>query len=94
MSASQFGADLRRLNVGTIFLFELGDIVGGIDPFFAEAASGTEIARYLDSTKEGCSSRNIISHAKGANFAGYPKDFGLTTLCAYLRISHVDPLNR
>ena len=82
LGAGLFGPNLGKLR------FEPGEIVGVVDPFFTEAASGTEIARYLDGAEKGSSGHDIVAHAKGANLARYPKDFGRTTLRADFRVSH------
>jgi hypothetical protein len=59
-----------------MFLLDLRDIVGGIDPFFNEAARGTEIPRYLDGTEVGYPVRNVVSSAMGTRLARNSNDIG------------------
>jgi hypothetical protein len=80
--------------LGKVFLLNTGDIVGGLDPFFAKAARGAKISRYLDGTKDGCSDDDIVSGAKGANLAWDSNGVGGLTLWARLGISHGDPRQR
>jgi hypothetical protein len=73
-----------------VFLLDPGDIVGGLDPFFAKAARAAKKSCYLNGIKDGHSDHDVVSGAKGANGAWDLNDVGGLTLWAGLGISHGD----
>jgi hypothetical protein len=72
-------------------LLDTGDIVSGVDPFFDEAASGTETPRYLDGAEERHSGENIVG--VGVVLPDFNDVSGLT-LWARLGILHAAPRQR
>ena len=70
------------------FLPDLGDIAGGVYPFFGEATGTADIPGYLDSMKDGPSHPDIISSTVAANLTGNSNDFGGTALRAFDGIFH------
>jgi hypothetical protein len=90
----EVGAPVNLELSGRICLLEAGNIVGGLDPFFAKAASGAEIPCYLDGSKDGRSDDDVVSGTKGTTLARDSNDVGGSTLWARLGILHGDPRQR
>jgi hypothetical protein len=77
-----------RWRQGSVFLLDAGDIIDGLEPFFAEAARRTEKPRDLDVAKDGSSDADIVSGPIGADLARDSNDIGGFALWAPLGISH------
>jgi hypothetical protein len=74
-----------------ILLFQLGDVVGCVDPFLAEAAGATEITRYLNGAPHGPSDPDMISQVVRTSLTPDPNDVSGFALRARPGISHGNP---
>ena len=78
----------------SVFLLELGEVVGGVHPFLDEAARGTEIPRHLDGANDSSSDHNVVSCAITTDVAWDSNDVGGLALWARLGSSHIGPCHR